>query len=53
MREADLTRDDADVNGDPYDKLPEGIKLSYTREEYLWLSEAEKASLIQRECDPE
>ena len=39
--------------GDDYDELPEPIKLSYTRAEYLWLSDAEKATLVQQECEPE
>lgn len=38
---------------DDYDRLPEPIKLSYTRQEYLWLSDEEKAGLITLECEPE
>lgn len=38
---------------DPYDQLPEMIKNTYTPEEYLWLSDHEKATLIQRETEPE
>ena len=46
MRQFDASQDD-------YDRLPEPIKLSYTRVEYLWLSDEEKASLEQKECEPE
>jgi len=42
-----------DASQDDYDRLPEPIKLSYTRAEYLWLSDEEKASLEQKECEPE
>ena len=38
---------------DDYEQLPEPIKTIYTRVEYLWLSDAEKADLVQRECEPE
>lgn len=38
---------------DDYEQLPELIKTIYTRVEYLWLSDAEKADLVQRECEPE
>lgn len=43
----------AELLEEPYDQLPEPIKRSYTRDEYLWLSDAEKATLVQRECEPE
>lgn len=36
-----------------YDQLPESIKALYTQEQYLWLSDDEKATLIQRETEPE
>lgn len=36
-----------------YDRLPESIKALYTPEQYLWLSDYEKATLIQRETEPE
>lgn len=38
---------------DAYDALPESIKAVYSRKEWLWLSDAEKASLEQRETEPE
>ena len=38
---------------DDYEQLPEPIKMIYTRTEYLWLSDAEKAGIVQRECEPE
>jgi len=36
-----------------YDKLPEPIKILYTPKEYAWLSDAEKADLVTRECMPD
>jgi len=42
-----------DASQDDYDRLPEPIKLSYTRAEYLLLSDDEKAALEQKECEPE
>lgn len=38
---------------DDYEQLPEPIKMLYTRVEYLWLSDTEKAGIVQRECEPE
>lgn len=38
---------------DPYDQLPEAIKQYYTRSEYLWLTDSQKASLIESETEPE
>jgi hypothetical protein len=38
---------------DEYSELPESIRMNYTREEYLWLSDHEKATIVQRECEPE
>lgn len=38
---------------DEYDRLPEPIRMTYSRQEYLWLSDVEKATLFHRECDPE
>lgn len=40
-------------SGDPYDLLPEPLKVAYTRTEYLWLTDAEKTTLQQRETEPE
>lgn len=36
-----------------YDALPESIRMLYTWEQYLWLSDAQKAELIQRETEPD
>lgn len=36
-----------------YELLPESIKLTLSFVQYLWLSDAEKASLEQRETEPE
>lgn len=38
---------------DDYAQLPEPIKQIYSRAEYLWLSDEEKARLIEQECEPE
>jgi hypothetical protein len=38
---------------DAYDRLPEPVKLLYRREEWLWLSDREKSTLVTRECEPE
>jgi len=38
---------------DEYDRLPEALKMTYSRQEYMWLSDAEKATLVHRDCDPE
>lgn len=48
LRDADKGDDESD-----YDRLPEPVKMIYTQQEYLWLSDAEKAVLIQQECEPE
>ena len=37
----------------PYDELPECIRQYYSRNDYLWLSDAQKAKLIEQECEPE
>lgn len=36
-----------------YDKLPPAIKHLYTPKQFAWLSDAEKATLVQRETEPE
>lgn len=36
-----------------YEALPDAIRMVYSEKEYLWLSAAEKASLEQRETEPE
>jgi len=38
---------------DDYDRLPDSIKMIYSRQEYMWLSDTEKNTLVQRECEPE
>lgn len=38
---------------DPYNELPTAVRQYYTREQWLWLSDTEKATLVQRECEPE
>jgi hypothetical protein len=36
-----------------YEALPESIKATMTRKEYLWLTDAQKADLIRVETEPE
>lgn len=38
---------------DDYDSLPEVIKQYYSKEDYLWLSDEQKAKLVQSETEPE
>ncbi len=38
---------------DAYDELPRPITDLYTRNQWLWLSDNEKATLIQRETECE
>lgn len=46
----DALRDGARAD---YDALPEAIKHYYSWVQYQWLSDAEKASLIERETEPD
>jgi len=41
------------LSTDAYDQLPEGVKMNYTREQFMWLSDAEKANLVTRETECE
>jgi hypothetical protein len=43
----------SDFNPAGYNDLPAAIKAIYSPKEYAWLSDAEKASLVQRETEPE
>ena len=47
---ADILREAA---GDVYDELPQPIKDLYTHKEWLWLSDAGKARLVQTETEPD
>lgn len=38
---------------DAYDQLPEGVKMNFTRNQFMWLSDAEKANLVTRETECE
>jgi hypothetical protein len=40
------------MNGD-YDLLPQSIRDLYSPEQYRWLSDAEKARLLQSETEPD
>lgn len=41
------------LEDDDYNALPEPLKNAYSRDEFLWLSDKEKATLVQRECEPD
>ena len=41
------------LEDDDYNALPEPLKNTYSRDEYLWLSDREKQTLVQRECEPD
>ncbi|WP_155522418.1 hypothetical protein [Pseudomethylobacillus aquaticus] len=53
MNPADSQQHDLQRSGNPYDSLPEPIKAIYTLKEWLWLSDREKATLIESECAPD
>lgn len=36
-----------------YDALPEALKQVYSPAEHAWLSDHEKATLVQRETEPD
>ena len=38
---------------DPYLALPIAIRMNYSRAEYDWLPDGDKATIVQRECEPE
>lgn len=38
---------------DDYEELPECIRQYYTRDEYLWLSDGQKAAIEREETEPE
>jgi len=49
-----LGADGLAITGNPEcDAMPAGIKRERTLEQYLWLSDREKAHLIQTETEPE
>jgi hypothetical protein len=45
--------DDRDLARAEYEALPESIRLIYSYEQYSWLSDYEKAHLIQTETEPD
>ena len=48
-----MTRRVADADLKAHEALPEGVRQYYSPIEYAWLSDAEKATLVERECEPE
>lgn len=41
------------LNESPYQQLPESIRMVVTEREYLFMSDSQKADLIQTETEPE
>jgi hypothetical protein len=41
------------ADDDAYDRLPAPVKALYSREEWLWLPDQDKVTLVTRECEPE
>lgn len=48
-----LIRDRVLQAPDQYDELPDPIKSIVSRREYLWLSDRQKAEILQELCDPD
>lgn len=40
------------TRADPYLQVPEAIRAVYSRDEWLWLTDEQKAHLIDHECTP-
>ena len=47
------TDESSTTASDPYEQLPEAVRQYYSRSEYLWLSDDQKAHLIENETEPE
>ncbi len=47
------TDESSTTASDPYEQLPEAVRQYYSRSEYLWLSDGQKAHLIENETEPE
>ena len=43
----------SETPSDPYEELPEPVRQYYSRQDYLWLTDEQKAHLIQTETEPE
>jgi hypothetical protein len=46
-------RDATESVSKEYHHLPVSIKAMYSVEEYMWLSDKEKATILQREANPD
>lgn len=44
---------DAVLHESPYQQLPESIRMVVSEREYLFMTDSQKANLIQTETDPE
>ena len=49
----DFIPPEANREEDDYDRLPEAVRFSISRQDFLWLSDESKASLVQNECEPD
>lgn len=38
---------------DEYQALPEAVRCSYSREQWLWLGDGQKQRLVEQETEPE
>lgn len=41
------------IEDDDYTSLPEPIRMNVSPREYLFMTDAQKASIIQDDCEPE
>lgn len=49
----DFIPPEANREEDDYDRLPEAVRFSISRQDFLWLSDESKARLVQNECEPD
>lgn len=47
------TAESSETRSSPYDELPDPVRQYYSEQEYLWLTDQQKALLIQTETEPE
>lgn len=48
-----ILEDSEDTMQREYDNLPEAIKSTYSLKEYRWMTDIQRANLVQGECEPE
>lgn len=47
------TAGSSEIPSGPYDELPDPVRQYYSRQDYMWLTDEQKAHLIQTETEPE